>query len=88
MLEYRPRVLAVLGVGAFRRAFARPLAVLGRQAETIPASGSPGAAGSTVVWLLPNPSGLNAHYQLDDLSRLFRELLVFVSGTSEKSVRA
>ncbi len=68
MLTYGPRVLAVLGVGAYRGAFVRRGAALGRQAEQI---------GATAVWLLPNPSGLNAHYQLDELTRLFRELLVF-----------
>jgi|SRR5450759_1460277 len=75
VLEYSPRVLAVLGAGAYRSAFARPQAALGRQGETI---------GQTVVWLLPNPSGLNAHYRLDDLARLFRELLIFCSGRSEE----
>lgn len=63
--RYRPRYLAVLGIGAYRQAFGRPKAVLGPQ---------PGAIGETRVWALPNPSGLNAHYQLDALARLFREL--------------
>ncbi len=61
----RPRCLAVLGVGAYRAAFARPKAQLGRQPETI---------GDTVLWVLPNPSGLNAHYQPEALARLFGEL--------------
>jgi TDG/mug DNA glycosylase family protein len=74
VLAYGPRVLAVLGAGAYRSAFAHPQAALGRQAETI---------GPSVVWLLPNPSGLNAHYQLADLARLFRELLIFCSGSGE-----
>jgi TDG/mug DNA glycosylase family protein len=60
-----PRVLAVLGIGAYRSAFARPKAALGPQAETI---------GATRVWVLPNPSGLNAHYAAHDLARLFRAL--------------
>lgn len=63
--RYRPRVLAVLGVSAYRTAFARPRAALGQQDEGI---------GATRVWVLPNPSGLNANYQLADLARLFREL--------------
>ncbi|HVN55304.1 MAG TPA: G/U mismatch-specific DNA glycosylase [Anaerolineaceae bacterium] len=62
---YRPRFLAVLGIGAYRAAFGRPGAVLGRQPERI---------GRSVVWALPNPSGLNAHYDLQDLAGLFREL--------------
>ncbi|MGD9560815.1 MAG: G/U mismatch-specific DNA glycosylase [Pyrinomonadaceae bacterium] len=63
--KFRPRVLAVLGIGAFRAAFNAPKAVLGKQPEKI---------GETDVWLLPNPSGLNAHYQLADLITLFSEL--------------
>lgn len=63
--EYAPKVLALLGVTAFRVAFARPKAVLGLQ---------PDAIGETRVWVLPNPSGLNAHYQAADLAKLFREL--------------
>jgi double-stranded uracil-DNA glycosylase len=63
--RYRPRVVAVLGVGAYREAFARPKAVIGEQAEGI---------GDARVWVLPNPSGLNANYQLPDLVKLFKEL--------------
>jgi TDG/mug DNA glycosylase family protein len=61
----RPRCLAVLGVGAYRAAFGRPKAQPGPQPETI---------GATVLWVLPNPSGLNAHYQPEALRRLFVEL--------------
>jgi double-stranded uracil-DNA glycosylase len=63
--RYQPRVLAVLGVGAYRVAFDRPKAVVGRQDENI---------GETLLWVLPNPSGLNANYQAADLARVFREL--------------
>jgi TDG/mug DNA glycosylase family protein len=63
--RYRPRVLAVLGVGAYRTAFARPRATVGEQPERL---------GGARVWVLPNPSGLNANYQRDDLARLFRAL--------------
>ena len=63
--RYAPRVLAVLGVGAYRTAFSAPKAALGRQ---------PAAIGETTVWVLPNPSGLNAHYQLPDLARMLAEL--------------
>src|SRR5258708_29006644 len=63
--RYRPRIVAVLGVGAYRAAFARPKAVIGEQDEQI---------GAARVWGLPNPSGLNANYQLDELSRLVRAL--------------
>ncbi|RBY77213.1 G/U mismatch-specific DNA glycosylase [Geodermatophilus sp. TF02-6] len=61
----RPRVLAVLGIGAFRTGFDRPRAALGRQDERI---------GGAVTWVVPNPSGLNAHYQLPDLARIYRQL--------------
>lgn len=67
--RHRPRMLAVLGVGAYRTAFDRPRAVLGLQAE--PIGGSP-------VWVLPNPSGLNAHYRPAELARLYGELREFV----------
>ena len=63
--RYRPRCLAVLGVGAYRAAFGRPKAPLGRQDEPM---------GETVIWVLPNPSGLNANYQREALARLFGEL--------------
>lgn len=63
--RYRPKFLAVLGVTVYRTAFARPHAKLGRQQESI---------GATSIWVLPNPSGLNAHYQPKDLARLFTEL--------------
>ena len=63
--RYRPRIIAVLGVGAYRQAFAKPKAVIGEQEERI--------AGAR-VWVLPNPSGLNANYQLPDLVKLFKEL--------------
>lgn len=65
VLRYRPRILAILGVGAYRTAFNQPKASIGRQQDRI---------GETVLWVLPNPSGLNANYQVADLARLFREL--------------
>lgn len=63
--RYRPRVLAVLGIGAYRTAFGRPRTTIGPQTEGI---------GDTAVWVLPNPSGLNAHYTLDGLASEFRAL--------------
>jgi len=63
--HYHPRCFAVLGVGAYRSAFRRPHAGLGRQPETL---------GGSILWVLPNPSGLNAHYQAAELARLFGEL--------------
>ena len=66
---FEPRVLAVLGVQAYRQAFSRPEAKVGLQ---------PVRLGATVVWVLPNPSGLNAHYQMVDFIRLFGELRAWV----------
>ena len=57
--EWRPRVVAVAGVSAYRQAFGIPKAVLGRQPE--------GLAGSE-LWVVPNPSGLNAHHNLEALA--------------------
>lgn len=63
--RYRPKTVAFLGVGAYRQAFAQPKAGLGQQL---------GRFGGALVWVLPNPSGLNANYQFHDLVRLFRAL--------------
>jgi TDG/mug DNA glycosylase family protein len=63
--RYRPRFVAFLGIGSYRTALERPRATLGRQAEQLAGAG---------IWVLPNPSGLNAHFQAADLARLFGEL--------------
>lgn len=68
--RFRPRVLAVLGIGAYRMAFDRRDASIGRQMDRL---------GETRIWVLPNPSGLNAHYQLDDLVAVFRRLRIFAA---------
>ena len=69
----RPRMVAVLGVGAYRTAFARPGAAVGPQPDPI---------GGSAAWLLPNPSGLNAHYQLADLAEAFADLRRALDGRS------
>jgi TDG/mug DNA glycosylase family protein len=63
--RYRPAVIAVVGLTAWRTAYGRPHARPGPQPEIV---------GGCRSWLLPNPSGLNAHYQLADLIRVFSEL--------------
>lgn len=73
--RYRPRCVAILGIGAYRSAFDRPAATLGRQPEKL---------GGSMLWVLPNPSGLNAHYQSADLARVFRELRDAVRELPEK----
>jgi TDG/mug DNA glycosylase family protein len=63
--RYRPEWVAFLGVGAYRAAFGRPRAGLGPQTDRL---------GPARVWVLPNPSGLNAHYGLADLVEQFAAL--------------
>jgi TDG/mug DNA glycosylase family protein len=68
--RYAPRCVAVLGVTAYRAAFEAPRAKLGEQPER---------CGDAMIWVLPNPSGLNAHHQLDDLIEAFAALRQRVS---------
>ena len=63
--RYRPRIVAFVGMGAYRAAFGRPRASAGLQEETI--------AGAR-IWVLPNPSGRTAGYQMPALTRAFRDL--------------
>ena len=63
--RFRPKFVAFLGITAYRSAFHRPRATVGLQPETI---------SETSLWVLPNPSGLNAHYQVNDLAVLFKRL--------------
>ena len=65
--RYQPAFLAILGLGAYRIGFNQPRAIVGKQEDTI---------GDTLLWVLPNPSGLNANYQQQDLARLFSELKI------------
>jgi double-stranded uracil-DNA glycosylase len=67
--RYAPRWIAVVGIGAYRTAFRRPRAVAGRQPEQLGPSG---------LWVLPNPSGLNANHQIAELTQAFEELRVVV----------
>ncbi len=63
--RYRPRTVAVLGITAWRLATGRTRAGWGRQPDPI---------GQAETWVLPNPSGLNAHFRLPDLARLYAGL--------------
>jgi double-stranded uracil-DNA glycosylase len=63
--QWHPASIAILGVTAYRVAFRAPKAVVGRQAETFEGA---------LLWVLPNPSGLNAHYQQPDLSAAYAAL--------------
>ncbi|MFC4033959.1 G/U mismatch-specific DNA glycosylase [Streptomyces polygonati] len=70
VLDLRPDWLALLGVTGYRAAFDAPGASVGPQRQTL---------GSTRLWVLPNPSGLNAHYPPAALAREFAELRVAAS---------
>jgi TDG/mug DNA glycosylase family protein len=72
--RFAPAYIAVLGVTAYRAAFGEPKAALGEQAR---------ALGPSRLWVLPNPSGLNAHFTPTDLARLFAELRETVDAYSE-----
>lgn len=68
--RYQPQVVAVLGISAYRTAFAQKVVTLGQQSERF---------ANATVWVLPNPSGLNAHYQLADLAKHFQTLRLSVA---------
>ena len=65
VMRYQPGIVAVLGIGAYRTAFAKRTATLGPQSEPL---------ANATIWVLPNPSGLNAHYQLANLVEHFQML--------------
>jgi TDG/mug DNA glycosylase family protein len=69
--RHRPRLVAVVGLTAYRTAFARPRAKMGLQTEEI---------GGCSVWVLPNPSGLNAHYKPADFARLYAEARAYADA--------
>jgi TDG/mug DNA glycosylase family protein len=73
--RYQTQVVAVLGIGAYRTAFAQRAVALGRQSECL---------ANSAVWVLPNPSGLNAHYQLADLVQHFQVLLQAIEREQDK----
>jgi TDG/mug DNA glycosylase family protein len=66
--EHQPGLVAIVGLVAYRTAFDRPEAAMGLQ---------PAEIGGRPVWVLPNPSGLNAHYKPADFARLYAEARVF-----------
>ena len=73
--RYQPQVVAMLGIGAYRTAFAQRAVALGIQPERL---------ANSAVWVLPNPSGLNAHYQLTDLVQHFQVLLQAIEREQDK----
>jgi double-stranded uracil-DNA glycosylase len=71
--RYQPQVLAILGISAYRLAFDQPRAVLGKQPDSI---------GTAQLYILPNPSGLNAHYTPAALARVFGEFRQTIEATA------
>lgn len=69
--QFRPAGLMVAGIGAFRIAFRRPRASRGLQPDPI---------GSAEVWVVGNPSGLNAHETVESLAASYREVYEAVVG--------
>ncbi len=65
VLRYRPRIVAIVGIGAYRVAFERPRAVIGLQNESL---------GPARLWVLPNTSGLNANHRPADFAKAFAAL--------------
>jgi double-stranded uracil-DNA glycosylase len=71
--RFRPGCVAVVGIGAYRAASDRPRATIGLQPDPL---------GRAAVWVLPNPSGLNANHQLPDLVKAFRAVRLFLSRSA------
>jgi TDG/mug DNA glycosylase family protein len=76
--RYQPRAVALLGVTAYRAAFQRPKAQMGEQPEGL---------GPARLWILPNPSGLNAHYTATALAAVFREFRLAILALEENGAR-
>jgi TDG/mug DNA glycosylase family protein len=76
--RYHPAIVAFVGITAYRKAFGRAKAALGWQPERL--------AGSA-VWILPNPSGLNAHFQVADFARMFKELRLAAEADARPATR-
>ena len=76
---YQPRLVCFLGIGAYRTGFGRPRAQIGRQEETL--AGVP-------IWVLPNPSGLNAHFTVEDFGRMLAEVREAAEGLDSPPVTA
>ena len=73
--RHQPRLVAVVGLTAYRTAFARPKATIGLQPDDI--AGRP-------VWVLPNPSGLNAHYKPADFARLYAQARTYADAVGSE----
>ncbi|GAB3203420.1 TDG/mug DNA glycosylase family protein [Pontibacter aydingkolensis] len=74
VIEYQPQVLALLGISAYRVAFGKASAVVGLQEQVI---------GNTKLWVLPNPSGLNAHFPPKELHKVYKKLREYIDGNTD-----
>ena len=72
--RYQPRVVTFLGIGAYRTAFNQPKAQQGRQANPI---------ADSQIWVLPNPSGLNAHFTPAQLANVYRDFRIAIGFPSQ-----
>ena len=79
ILRYQPKLLAIVGFGAYRTAFEQPKAIGGLQEQTI---------GVTEIWLLPNTSGLNANHLQPELTSRFKELAEYRDRARSRTGRA
>jgi len=77
--RFHPDVVAVVGMGAYRTAFRRPAAAMGPQVEPL---------GPARLWLLPNPSGLQARYQMEDLVDAYGALRAASGGAPADRARS
>ncbi|MEO1336969.1 MAG: G/U mismatch-specific DNA glycosylase [Myxococcota bacterium] len=73
--KWRPRCVAIVGVTAYRAAFGRPKASMGFQEEQL---------ADAPLWVLPNPSGLNAHYQIPDLAEAYGAVDQWLASNAER----
>ena len=76
LADIRPRAVAIAGITAFRTGFQVPKAQLGRQDTTL----IDGWPADVALHVVPQPSGLNAHYQIPDLARIWREVWDSIDG--------
>jgi TDG/mug DNA glycosylase family protein len=83
--EHRPRVVAIAGISAYRDAFGERGAVLGRQPETLD---SAIRWSETALWVVPNPSGLNAHETAATLAAAYAAPAAEAGVISPAPVRA
>lgn len=79
--QLRPGVVAIVGITAFRTAFSRPTAMTGRQ----DLSTLPGWPEEVELWVVPQPSGLNAHETVDSLAEHWRQVRAAVQAHTPSS---